>query len=259
MNEALKKQVQALGLKHLAQNWDEICAAAMKQKPSYTAFLTNLLAQEYNQQQETNRLARIKKACIPELLVMQTFPFDQQPKLKKKLVLELYDSSRYLTEKQELVFIGPTGCGKTGLATAFLIHAINQGHRGYFIDFRKLLELLLRSKGDHTESKVVKRFQNYPILLIDEWGYDPVDKEVAGLLFDVLKRRHRKCTTLLTSQLGFDEWDTFLRNPHLTSALLDRITENCTLFNLKSCNSLRRKQIVYATEPQALPRTTKTE
>ena len=94
---------------------------------------------------------------------MQTFPFDQQPKLKKKLVLELYDSSRYLTERQELILIGPTGCAKTGLATAFLIHAINQGYRGYFIDFRKLLDLLLRAKGDHTESKVVKRFQNYPI------------------------------------------------------------------------------------------------
>lgn len=259
MNEELKKQVQALGLKHLAQNWDELCAAAMKQKPSYTAFLTNILAQEYGLQQEKNRLARIKKACIPELLIMQTFPFDQQPKLKKKFVLELYDSSRYLTERQELIFIGPTGCGKTGLATAFLVHAINQGYRGYFIDFRKLLELLLRSKGDHTESKVIKRFQSYPILLIDEWGYDPVDKEVAGLLFEVLKTRHRKFTTLITTQLGFDEWHTFLQNTHLTSALLDRITENCTVFNLKNGNSLRKKQIVYATQPQALLRTSKTE
>jgi DNA replication protein DnaC len=257
MNEGLKKQVQALGLKHLAQNWDEICAAALKEKPSYHGFLTNLLAQEYGLQQEKNRLARIKKARIPELLVMQTFPFDQQPKLKKKIVLELYDSSRYLTERQELIFIGPTGCGKTGLATAFLIHAVNQGYRGYFIDFRKLLELLLRSKGDHTESKVIKRFQSYPILLIDEWGYDPVDKEVAGLLFDMLKKRHRKGTTLITTQLGFEEWDTFLQNTHLTSALMDRITENCTVFNLKNGNSLRKKQIVYATQPQT--RTGQTE
>ncbi len=251
MNEELKKQLQALGLKYLAQNWDELCAAALKQKPSYHGFLTNIMAQEYGLRQETNRLARIRKAGIPELLVMQTFPFDRQPKLKKKFVLELYDSSRYLNERQELIFIGPTGCGKTGLATAFLIHAINQGYRGYFIDFRKLLELLLRSRGDHTESRVIKRFQNYPILLIDEWGYDPVEKEVAGLLFEVLKKRHRKCTTLLTSQIGFDEWNSFLQNAHLTSALLDRITENCTVFNLKNCNSLRKKQIAYATQPQA--------
>src|SRR5208282_1424546 len=192
-----KKTLCPIGLKHLAQNWDELCASALKQKLSYHAFLTNILAQEYGLQQETARLVRIKKANIPELLVMQTFPFEKQPKLKKKFVLELYDSSRYLTERQELIFIGPTGCGKTGLATAFLIHAINQGYRGYFIDFRKLLELLLRSKADHTESRVIKRFQNYPILLIDECGYDPVDKEIAGLLFDVLKKRHRKYTTLI--------------------------------------------------------------
>jgi len=259
MNEELKKQAKELGLKYLTQNWDDICAQAMKQKPSYHGFLTNLLTQEYNLQQEQKRLARINKARIPELLVMQTFPFDQQPKLRKKLVLELYDSSRYLSERQELIFIGPTGCGKTGLATAFLVHAINQGYRGYFIDFRKLLELLLRSKGDHTESKIVKRFQNYPVLLIDDWGYDPVDKEVAGLLFDVLKKRHRQYTTLYTTQLGFDEWNTFLQNTHLTSALLDRITENCTVFNLKNGNSLRKKQIVYATQLQSSPRTSKPE
>jgi len=251
MNEELKKQAQALGLKHLAQNWDHLCASAMKEKLSYHAFLTNILAQEYGLQQETARLARIKKANIPELLVMQTFPFERQPKLKKKFVLELYDSSRYLTERQELILIGPTGCGKTGLATAFLIHAINQGYRGYFIDFSKLLDLLMHSKGDHTESKVVKRFQNYPILLIDEWGYNTVDKEIAGSLFEILKKRHRKNTTLITTQIGFDEWNSFLQNTHLTAALLDRLTENCTVFNLKNCNSLRKKQIAYATQPQA--------
>jgi len=251
MNEDLKKQAQALGLKHLAQNWDQLCADALKQKLSYHTFLTNILAQEYNLQQESARLARIKKANIPELLVMQTFPFEQQPKLKKKFVLELYDSSRYLTEKQQLIFIGPTGCGKTGLGTAFLIHAINQGHRGYFIDFRELMALLLSSKGDHSESRVIKRFANYPILLIDEWGYDPVDREIAGLLFEVLKKRHRKYTTLISSQLGFDEWNTFLPNTHVTAALLDRITENCTVFNLKNCHSLRKKQIAYATQSQA--------
>ena len=95
--------------------------------------------------------------------------------------------------------------------------------------------------------------------LIDEWGYDPVEKEVAGLLFEVLKNRHRKFTTMLTTQIGFDEWNTFLQNSHLTSALLDRITENCTVFNLKNGNSLRKKQIVYATQPQALLRANKTE
>lgn len=258
MHEELKKQAQALGLKHLAQNWDELCAAAMKQKPSYHGFLTSLVAQEYALHQETSRLARIKKACIPELFVMHTFPFDQQPKLKKKVVLELYDSSRYLTERKELVFIGPTGCGKTGLATAYLVHAINQGYRGYFIDFQKLLQALLRSKGDHTEATVVKRFQNYPVLLIDEWGYDPVDNEIAGLLFDVLKKRHGKYTTLLTTQLGFEEWNSFLRNSHLTAALLDRLTESCALFNLKDCGSLRKKHIVYATQPPAAPRSNKT-
>jgi len=79
MNEELKKQAQALGLKHLAQNWDQLCASALKQKLSYHAFLTNILAQEYNLQQEIARLARIKKACIPELLgACRTFEISEK-------------------------------------------------------------------------------------------------------------------------------------------------------------------------------------
>lgn len=254
MNDDLKKQLKFLGLQHLSENWDTICAQAAKQKLSYHRFLSENLAQEYALQQEKYRLARIKKANIPELLVMQTYPFARQPKLNRKTVLELYDSGRYLTHPQQLIFIGPTGCGKTGLATAFLIHAINQNYRGCFINFNKLLELLLRSKGDHTESQIIRKFQKYPILLIDEWGYDQVEKEVAGLLFAVLKGRHRRATTLLTTQLGFEEWNSFLPNGHLAAAILDRLTENCAVFNLQNGSSLRKKQIVYATQPSASQR-----
>jgi DNA replication protein DnaC len=246
MNEELKKQVQSLGLKHLAQNWDELCATATKQKLSYHRFLTDILMQEYGLQQEKMRLARIGRAHIPEPLVMKTYPFDRQPKLNKKMVMELYDSGRYLTEHPQMIFIGPTGCGKTGLATAFLIQALNLGYRGAFIHFSKLLELLLRAKGDHTESKIIRKFQTLPILLIDEWGYTSVEKEVAGLLFDVLKGRHRKATTLMTTQFGFEEWNSFLLNDHLTAGLLDRYTENCIVFNLQHGSSLRKKHVVYA-------------
>jgi DNA replication protein DnaC len=138
MDDTIKMQLKFLGLKHIFENWDEILSEAKKKQPSNYSFLTNLIEKEFVCRQDKARTARLNRAKIPRVWVMETFPFDRQPKLRKKLVLELYDSMKFLTEKQNLVFIGPTGCGKTGLATAFLVHAINQGYRGYFIEFKDL-------------------------------------------------------------------------------------------------------------------------
>ena len=99
--------------------------AAVK-KSSYQHLLSTIITDEYHHLLEKRRLARLKAASIPDRLIMETFPFERQPNLKKKLVMELYDSLRFMTECQALLFIGPTGCGKTGLATSFLIHAINK-------------------------------------------------------------------------------------------------------------------------------------
>lgn len=233
-----------LGLKSLRANWDGILKNASGKKPSYTRFLSDIITAEYHYKKEQRRLSQLKNARIPEMLLMETFPFHRQPRLKKQLVMELYESMRFLNEHQVLVFMGPTGCGKTGLATAFLIHAINNGYRGRFFDFNELLHFLHKALADH---KLIRRLSALDCLCIDEVGYMSLTSQQAGLFFDLMKHRHRKATTIITSQLGFEEWDTFMSDPHLRAALLDRITENCTVFNMTKCISLRRKKLTYAT------------
>jgi DNA replication protein DnaC len=247
MDEATEKELHYLGLKQLSENWDLTLKRASKERPSFHRFLSNLIHEEYTYKKEARRLARLKRAKIPEAFVMETFPFVKQPNLKKRLVVELYDSMRFITEPQELIFIGPTGCGKTGLSIAFLIHALNHDYRGYFIEFKDLLHRFSEAIAGHTERKLIRRFQSFDILLIDELGVTPLESEQAGLFFDLVKQRHKKRTTLFTTQLGFEEWGSFLRDPHLTAATVDRITVNCTVFNMKRCISLRPKQITYAT------------
>ncbi len=248
INDDIKKQLHYLRLSWLEENWDNYLKDIKKKEPSYHKFLTDIIEKEHASRKERARIARIKRTQIPEKFVIETFPFKKQARLKKKLVMELYDSMRYIKENQNMIFIGPTGCGKTGLATSYLMHALNQEYTGYFIDFQKLMRLLYQSKGDHTEQKVLNKLQSYRILLIDELGYTSCNKEQAGLFFDLMRRRHKKNTTLITTQLGFDEWGDFLQDTHLTAALLDRITENCTVFNMKECISIRPKKIIQATE-----------
>jgi DNA replication protein DnaC len=183
---------------------------------------------------------RICRAKIPEKYVIETFPFNKQPKLARKNILNIYDSD-YISKNQNIIWVGSTGTGKTGLATSFLMQTINQGYRGRFISFSELVEMLYRSVADHTEAKMINTFVNYDCLLIDELGYVEVEPVQVGLFFTLMQKRHKKKSTLITSNLGFSQWTSFLKNDQLTAALIDRLTENSHIINMKNCVSLRPK------------------
>jgi len=239
MSNIPTEKLQKLRLHHTLRNWGESIKDAGKRELSYSRFLSGIIEMEYENKLELERLARIGRAKIPVEYAIETYPFNLQLKLNRKRIMEAYDSMNYIGDNKDLLFIGPTGCGKTGLSTAFLTHALNHGYRGRFIDFSELIHILFQSRADHTEHKLIKQFVCYDVLLIDELGYISCEKEQAGLFFDLLRRRHDKSTTIITTQLGFDEWSSFLHDPHIVAALLDRITSNCIVFNMNDCQSLR--------------------
>jgi DNA replication protein DnaC len=248
MESNIETHLDFLGLKHLKDEWNRVIKDAREHSPSYQNFLCNIIKNEYEHKTEQRRLARIKNAKIPEMLAMNTFPFTRQPKLKKKLVLQLFDSQSFILENQVLLFIGPTGCGKTGLGTSFLMHAINNNYTGLFIDFKDLMKKLYQSCADNSGLRVVKKLANIDCLHIDEFGYAAIEEQQAGLFFDLMKTRHKRKCTIITSQLGFEKWPSIIKNEHINAAIIDRITENCTVFNMTKCVSLRKKNIIYGTE-----------
>jgi len=241
MNEELVKKLKHLHLSGLLAKWDQYIEMARKKDLSHVKLLELIIDDEYQIKNENSRKLRLIKAKIPEKLVMETFPFDQQPKLERKKILSVYDSFDYMTSHQNVIWIGPTGSGKTGLATSFLIEAINRGYKGRFILFPELVEIIYKSIADRSENEVIKRFSDYDCLLIDEVGYVEVEPAQVGLFFSLMHKRHKSKTTLITSNLGFSQWATFLKNEQLTAALIDKLTESSYVINMKGCLSLRSK------------------
>lgn len=239
MEKDLEEKLKYLKLTELLLFWDETMVQAKTKNTSYTAFIKQIVDREVSAKRERSRLQRIRTARLEENLLIETYPFDRQPGIAKKKVLELFDSMTYITKKQNIIFIGPTGAGKTGLATSLLVHAINHGVTGRFIAFPDLLSELYRSSADHSERKVISKFTAYGCLVVDEMGYVDIDPHQAGLFFTLMKKRHKKATTIITTQLGFTDWTGFLKNPHLTAALIDRMTENSQLINMSKCKSIR--------------------
>jgi DNA replication protein DnaC len=241
MDEELTKTLKYLRLGGLLAHWDAYLALAQRQRFSHVRLLRYVLDEELKLKHDNARRLRLKRATIPELLDLATFPFDRQPKLDHKRILSLYDGFDYMTQARNIIWMGPTGCGKTGLATGFLIQAISRGTTGRFVSFPALVQELFASVADHSEDRVLKRYLAYDCLLIDELGYVEVEPVQVGLFFTLLQQRHRRKPTLITSNLGFSEWRSFLKNDHLTAALVDRLTENSHLINMKGCVSLRPK------------------
>ena len=239
MDEDLVQMLRYIRLGGLLANWDRYLSNARKGNFSHARLLRHVVEHEYAIKKENARKMRLSRARIPEKYVIETFPFNRQPKLNKKKIVNLYDAFDYMENRRNVIWIGPTGTGKTGLATAFLTHAIDRGYRGRFIAFAELVEQLYQSVADHTEAKVIKAFCAVDCLLIDEIGYVEVEPVQVGLFFTLMNKRHKQKTTLITSNLGFARWSSFLKNDHLTAALIDRLTENSYVINMKNCVSLR--------------------
>lgn len=239
MNEQLVEKLKYLRLGGLIAHWDDYLKMAADQRFSQARLLTHVVEEEYRIRRENARQLRLKCAHIPEPWVLQTFPFDRQPKLNKKRILALYDTLGFMKNNQNIIWLGRTGCGKTGLATSFLVHIINQGYSARYVLFAELVAELYRSVADHSEQTVLKRYLACDCLLIDEIGYVEVEPVQVGLFFTLMQKRHKKKPTLITSNLGFSEWGSFLKNDHLTAALIDRLTESSHVINMKQCVGLR--------------------
>jgi DNA replication protein DnaC len=241
MTKDLLEKLNYLRLKALPTHWDDYLKLAADRGYSDDRLLKHVIDEEYRLRLGNACQQRLRRARIPEPWSIETFPFERQPRLNKKQIMALYDSLSFMTQNQNIIWLGGTGCGKTGLATSFLTHAIHNGHTACFVRFADLIHELYQSVADHSEVQVLKKYFSYSVLLIDEIGYIEVEPVQVGLFFTLMQQRHKKKSTLITSNLGFSEWGKFLKNDALSAALMDRLTESSHIFNLKQCTSLRTR------------------
>ena len=157
IDDELVRMLKYLRLSRLLTHWDETLEKARKGRYSSERLLKHIVEEEYRAKRENSRLLRRQRANIPEMLEIETFPFDKQPKLDRKRVMSIYDSFDYMTKQRGVVWLGPTGCGKTGLATGFLLQAIDRGYRGYFITFPELIQELFQSMADRSDHTRVRK------------------------------------------------------------------------------------------------------
>ena len=128
---------------------------------------------------------------------------------------------------ENIVFIGPTGVGKTGLASGLLLKALQNGYRGVFMRAQDLFDEMYASVADRSTRRLLNRLAKVTVLVIDEMGYLNLRPEQTNIFFKLMEERYRQRPTIITTNLDYSEWANFLGNKSLVSALLSRLRHQC--------------------------------
>jgi len=204
----------------------ELKKTTSKKPPSYSEFLATLLREETIDKRERRTQNRIRQARLPEAWSLESFPFDKQPSLAASVIYELAELE-FIPKAQNLVFIGGTGVGKTGISISLLRKALQNGYRGLFIKAQDLFDHMYTSLADHSTRTYINHLANLDLLLIDEMGYLNLRPEQANIFFKLMEERYHRKSTIITTNLEYDDWYGFLGNKLMVEALLSRLRHHC--------------------------------
>jgi DNA replication protein DnaC len=226
MNDDLEQLLKTLHLRKVAEIVDEQVAKADKAGLPFEKLLARLLRAEWEHRQQSALAWRIKNARMPEPWTLESFPFKLQTGVSQRQI-RTFAELDFIPKAENLVFIGETGVGKTGLACALLRKALQNGYRGLFVPAQNLFDDMYASLADRSSRKLLNRLSRVDVLVIDEMGYLNLKPEQSNIFFKLLEERYHRRPTIITTNLDYEEWHGFLGNKALVAALLSRLRERC--------------------------------
>ena len=224
-NSTYSQLLANLDLLKLAQmklHLDEVRDFVTANGLSFTEGLLKLSNYEVDFKEQNASRSMVKSAAFPFVKELEDFDFDFQPSVNEQEMRE-FASLGFLEKNENIVFLGPSGVGKTHLATSIGIAAAKKRMSTYFIKCHELLQQLKKARLENRLDARMKHLCHYRLLVIDELGYLPIDKEDSNLFFQLVDARYEKKSTIVTTNMNFNEWDGVFYDAVVAGAIMDRV------------------------------------
>lgn len=232
--------LEKMKMDYLAAQLDAVCEQAAKKDLGYREFLTQALDIEWKGRHRKGVESRLKMARFPWIKTLDQFDFTFQPSIDQKVIRQL-STLAFVDRAENVIILGPPGVGKTHLAIALGVKAAEAGHKVLFVTLESMISRLTRARMENRADRQLQQFVYPKVLIIDEMGYLPMNRQEAGMLFRLLNRRYEKASLIITSNKSFVDWGELFNDQVLATAILDRLLHHCTTINIKG-ESYRLKE-----------------
>jgi DNA replication protein DnaC len=236
----LAHHLKALKLPSFLREYDRLARQCAADAVDHVRYLLRLAELELIERERRMIERRIKEARFPAVKSLDSFDFLALPSLNKTLVLEPA-RSEYVLRRENVIVLGNSGTGKTHVALGLGLAACQKGLSVGFTTAAGVVHELIEARDDKRLLRLQRQLAGYKLLVIDELGYEPLSQTGAELLFEVFSQRYERGSTIVTSNLPFDEWTGVFASERLTGALLDRLTHHVHILEMNG-DSYRLKQ-----------------
>jgi DNA replication protein DnaC len=227
----LTHHLKALKLPTFVREHDKVARQCAAEGVDHVRYLLRLAELELIEREQRMIERRIREARFPAVKSLDSFDFLAIPSLNKALVLDLARGD-YIIRRENVIALGNSGTGKTHIALGLGLAACQRGMSVGFTTAAALVHELLEARDERRLLRLQKQLVAYKLLIIDELGFVPLSKSGAELLFEIFSQRYERGSTLVTSNLPFDEWTEILGSERLTGALLDRLTHHVHILEM---------------------------
>ena len=256
----LGHHLKQLKLPTILREYDKVARECAQGGVDHLGYLLRLLELELIDRERRVVERRIRAARFPAVKSFDTFDFMAIPSLNKMLVLDLA-RCEYVLRRENVIALGNSGTGKTHVALALGLAACQKGFPVAFTTAAALVTQLMEARDERRLLKMQRELQAVKLLIVDELGYVPLSPTGAELLFETVSQRYERGSTIITSNLPFEDCTSVLGSERLTGALLDRLTHHVTIlamngdsYRLKQSTG-RRRTTIRAEQNQASPET----